>query len=171
MNTLYISTLIALIALVGAEVMAEEPMAKTDYSKQIEQLDDMQRKVTMHDGTEPPFDNKYWNNHDEGIYVDIISGKPLFSSTDKFDSGTGWPSFTQPIEANFVSKHSDTKLGMERTEVRAEDSGAHLGHVFNDGPADKGGKRYCINSAALRFIPKADLVKEGYPQYLGLFLK
>lgn len=127
--------------------------------------------VTQHGGTEKPFQNAYWDHHDEGIYVDIISGKPLFSSTDKFDSGTGWPSFTKPIEENFVSNHSDTKFGMVRTEVKSSDSGSHLGHVFDDGPKDKGGKRYCINSAALRFIPKAELEKQGYGEYLVLFNK
>ncbi len=134
-------------------------------------LTDAQIEVTQHGGTEKPFDNEYWDNHDDGIYVDVVSGKPLFSSTDKFDSGTGWPSFSQPIDANFVTNHTDTAYGMERTEVKSADSGSHLGHVFEDGPKDKGGKRYCINSAALLFIPKADLEKEGYGKYLVLFEK
>jgi peptide-methionine (R)-S-oxide reductase len=144
----------------------EKPAAA---AKPAVKLTKMQEYVTQHGGTERPFDNEYWNNHDEGIYVDVVSGKPLFSSTDKFDSGTGWPSFTQPIDANFVKKKSDSSLGIERTEVKSADSDSHLGHVFDDGPKDKGGKRYCINSAALRFVPKADLKKEGYAEYEKLF--
>lgn len=134
-------------------------------------LDPMQQYVTQHGGTEIPFKNEYWDNHREGIYVDVISGEPLFSSTDKFDSGTGWPSFTQPIDANFVKTKTDSTLGMDRTEVKSAKANSHLGHVFDDGPKDKGGKRYCINSAALDFIAKADLEKEGYGEYLKLFEK
>lgn len=134
-------------------------------------LDPMQEYVTQHGGTEMPFKNEYWDNHREGIYVDVISGEPLFSSTDKFDSGTGWPSFTQPIDANFVKTKTDSTLGMSRTEVKSAKADSHLGHVFEDGPKDKGGKRYCINSAAMNFIPKEDLKKEGYEKYLVLFDK
>jgi len=130
-------------------------------------LTELQRQVTQ-GGTEPAFHNEYWNNHEDGIYVDIISGEPLFSSTDKFDSGTGWPSFTKPIGEHAVATQNDSSLGIDRTEVKSA-GGAHLGHVFDDGPKDKGGKRYCINSASLRFVPKADLAKEGYGQYLPLF--
>lgn len=133
------------------------------------ELTEMQEYVTQHGGTEQPFHNEYWDNHEEGIYVDVISGEPLFSSTDKFDSGTGWPSFTQPIGQNFVKEKTDSSLGMDRTEVKSTKANSHLGHVFHDGPKDKGGLRYCINSAAMRFVPKADLEKEGYGEYLPLF--
>lgn len=131
------------------------------------ELTPLQKRVTQ-GGTEPPFKNEYWDHKEEGIYVDIISGKPLFSSTDKFDSGTGWPSFTKPIDESNVTEHKDLSHGMIRTEVKSK-TGTHLGHVFNDGPKDKGGLRYCINSASLRFVPKADLAKEGYGKYLPLF--
>jgi methionine-R-sulfoxide reductase len=128
-----------------------------------------QYHVTQQCGTEPPFRNEYWNNHRPGIYVDVVSGEPLFTSLDKFDSGSGWPSFTKPVENGHVTEKTDRTLGMERTEVRSGKSDSHLGHVFDDGPTDKGGLRYCINSAALRFIPVEKLKEEGYGQFLPLF--
>lgn len=133
-----------------------------------ERLTPLQYKVTRKNGTERPFDNAYWDNKQEGIYVDIISGAPLFSSTDKFVSGTGWPSFTRPLKAADIDEVEDTSFFMKRVEVRSGHSDSHLGHVFTDGPAPTG-LRYCINSAALRFVPKKDLKKEGYEHYLPLF--
>jgi methionine-R-sulfoxide reductase len=131
-------------------------------------LTPLQYKVTRKDGTEPAFANAYWDNHQPGIYVDIISGAALFSSTDKYDSGTGWPSFTRPLDPEQIVEKEDRGFFSVRTEVRGKLADAHLGHVFNDGPPPTG-LRYCINSAALRFIPRADLAKEGYGEYLELF--
>ncbi|MCC7669404.1 MAG: peptide-methionine (R)-S-oxide reductase MsrB [Leuconostoc pseudomesenteroides] len=128
-----------------------------------------QYEVTQHAATERAFTGKYDQWWDDGIFVDIVSGEPLFSSTDKYDAGCGWPAFTQGIDEHHIKRHVDYSFGMTRTEVTSKEAGSHLGHVFTDGPIEKGGLRYCINSASLRFVPKADLQKEGYGQYMSLF--
>lgn len=137
----------------------------------IDKLTLLQRHVTQENGTEPPFQNVFHDHKEEGLYVDIVSGEPLFTSEDKFDSGCGWPSFTKPVEGNHVIENNDSSHGMRRTEVRSKFGDSHLGHVFPDGPTDKGGLRYCINSASLRFIPKDKLNAEGYGEYIHLFSK
>lgn len=145
----------------------ESKLVKKEVLK--EKLTEMQYFVTQENGTEPPFQNEFDAHFEEGIYVDIISGEPLFSSTDKFNAGCGWPAFSRPIKAAEVTEHEDFSYGYHRTEVRSKTADSHLGHVFEDGPLEMGGLRYCINSAALRFIPKAELEVEGYGQYLVLF--
>jgi peptide-methionine (R)-S-oxide reductase len=134
-----------------------------------QKLTPLQYEVTQNNATEPPFHNEYWDNHRDGIYVDVVSGEPLFCSLDKYDAGCGWPSFTKPIDKQRILAKPDYSHGMVRTEVRSKTADSHLGHVFDDGPLEAGGLRYCINSAALRFIPKEDMEREGYGEYLRLF--
>ena len=148
-------------------ITLNESILKEDYMGR--KLSELQHEVTQNCGTEPPFNNEYWDNKEEGIYVDIIDGTPLFCSLHKFDSGSGWPSFYEVIDKNSIQSHEDFKLGYKRTEIKSNKSHSHLGHVFNDGPKNKTGLRYCINSASLRFIPKKDLKKEGYEKFLELF--
>ncbi|THG29441.1 peptide-methionine (R)-S-oxide reductase MsrB [Naasia lichenicola] len=144
----------------------------TKYAKSPEAVAALTREqfaVTQQSATEPAFTGEFWDNHDDGIYVDIVSGEPLFSSTDKYDSRSGWPSFTQPIDSANVIRHEDNTYGMRRVEVRSTNADSHLGHVFDDGPVEAGGLRYCINSAALRFIPVGQLESQGYGDYRALF--
>lgn len=165
-RSLLLLNLVALPALAiqlnGYKKPSAEELKKT--------LTPLQFEVTQKGGTEPSFKNEYWNNHKEGLYVDIVSGEPLFSSLDKYESGTGWPSFTKPLEAKFITTKTDRTFGMSRTEVLSAIAGSHLGHVFNDGPQPTG-LRYCMNSASLKFIPVAELEKAGYGEYLKLFPK
>jgi peptide-methionine (R)-S-oxide reductase len=152
----------------GARSMTDFKKPSDDELKKT--LTPLQYKVTQHEGTERPFQNEYWDNHEAGIYVDVVSGEPLFSSLDKYDSGTGWPSFTKPLEPANVQTKTDRSLFMERTEVRSAHADSHLGHLFDDGPQPTG-MRYCMNSASMRFIPVGKLAEQGYGQYLSLFEK
>ena len=180
--------LVAALVLLGAVAMAADaPPTNTpaapqkgwnamDWKKPTDaelkqRLTPMQYEVTQKEGTEPPFRNDYFDNHQAGIYVDVVSGEPLFSSLDKYDSGTGWPSFTKPLEKANVTTKSDRQFGMVRTEVRSAHGDSHLGHLFDDGPKAAGGQRYCMNSASMRFIPVDKLEAEGYGAYVKLFVK
>ncbi len=155
------------LAVIGSISLAQAN--EDDMSEKKKELTSIQQYVTQHDGTEPAFKNEYWDNKEPGIYVDVVSGEALFSSVDKFDSGSGWPSFTKPIQEERLQNKEDKKLWMSRTEVRSSSADSHLGHVFEDGSKDKGGLRYCINSASLKFIHKDDVASEGYEDYLHLF--
>jgi methionine-R-sulfoxide reductase len=160
----------------GSTAPAKQPTDMKDFKKPSEAelkkaLTPEQFAVTQEAATEPAFQNEYWDNHAPGIYLDVVSGQPLFSSLDKFDSGCGWPSFTRPLSGTDIVEHADNSFGMTRTEVRSSVADSHLGHVFDDGPPDKGGLRFCINSASLRFIPLDKMEAAGYGKYLEPFIK
>ncbi len=170
LKTLPVAGAVGMGSLAGLTPEPDDSIAsQVPFAKDLKKLSEMQYEVTQAEGTEPPFQNEYWDNHEEGIYVDVVSGEPLFSSHDKYDSGTGWPSFVKPIDEGALITKTDTKLGVPRTEVRSKVADSHLGHVFDDGPKDCGGKRYCMNSASMRFVPKSKLEEEGYGKYAALF--
>ncbi|ALW88087.1 peptide-methionine (R)-S-oxide reductase MsrB [Deinococcus actinosclerus] len=149
--------------------MTDKPFVKPSDAELRERLTPMQYSVTQHEGTERAFTGEYWDHTEEGIYVDVVSGEPLFSSLDKYDAGCGWPSFTRPIPSVTLTENTDYKIGYARTEVRSAVADSHLGHVFPDGPREHGGLRYCINSAAMRFVPVSELEAQGYGEYRQLF--
>lgn len=168
---LLLSLSVLLLLPLGAMAMIEKKYVKPSDADLKKKLTAEQYAVTQHEATERPFKNQYWSTKEAGLYVDIVSGEPLFSSLDKFDSGCGWPSFTQPVAGHTLTEKKDHKIGAERIEVRSKTADSHLGHVFPDGPRDRGGLRYCINSAAIRFVPLKDLDNEGYGEYKKLFGK
>lgn len=160
------------LCLCGVGSLAQTPEYKKPSNAELKKLlTPEQYNCTQEEGTERPFHNAYWNNHEDGIYVDVVSGEPLFSSLDKYDSGTGWPSFTRPIDTAAITTRDDRQLPVARTELRSKKADSHLGHVFDDGPKDAGGKRFCINSAALKFIPLDQMSAKGYGRYLFAFAK
>ena len=163
------TALVLNLTAMASENSTPDPAKIAPYKEAIEKLTPLQKQVTQRSGTERPGTSEFEHSKKEGIYVDIVSGKPLFSSLDKFDSGCGWPSFTKPVSGSEVVEKKDATLGMIRTEVRSATADSHLGHVFDDGPRDKGGLRYCINGASLKFIAKEDLEKAGFGQYVKLF--
>lgn len=148
-----------------------ESFTKLQKDEKLKTLTSLQIKVTQQDGTEAPFANEYYNNKEKGIYVDVVSGEPLFLSKDKYDSGTGWPSFVKPVDSSHITLHEDSSILSSRTEVKSTLSGSHLGHVFNDGPTDRGGKRYCMNSASLFFVPLNKMEEQGYGEFIPLLNK
>ena len=169
MTKLKLFLMVVLGVLISTSEASDKKMNPKEKPELLKKLTQKQFEVTQQCATEKPFDNEYWNHKEPGIYVDVVSGEPLFSSLDKYDSGSGWPSFTKPIEKDSLIEKKDSSHGMDRVEVKSKNADSHLGHVFNDGPKERGGLRFCINSASLKFVHLRDLEKEGYAKYLPLF--